>query len=71
MVPNMQLHQAKKACRKKYDNEAWREKINQWKLDQLQFDEKKQQVVKNIEKTCTDNVQQEILAMKNLTKKAA
>lgn len=67
----MQLQLAKTACRKKYDHEAWLEKVSQCKLDQLQFDKKKQQVVRNINKTYTHNVQQEILAMKDLIKKAS
>ena len=44
---------------KKDDNEDRLEKIDQRKLDRLEFDEKERRVVGKIGKMCTDDVQQE------------
>lgn len=54
---------------KKDDNEDRLEKIDQRKLDRLEFDEKERRVVGKIGKMCTDDVQQEFLAMKDVSKK--
>ena len=53
---------------KKDDNEDRLEKIDQRKLDRLEFDEKERRVVGKIGKMCTDDVQQEFLAMKDISK---
>ncbi len=56
---------------KKDDDEDCLEKIDQRNLDRLEFDEKEQQIVGKIGKKCTDDVQQEFLAMKDYTKNGA
>ncbi len=56
---------------KKDDDKDRLEKIDQRNLDRLEFVKKKQRVVGKIGKMCTDNVQQEFLAMKDYTKNEA
>ena len=53
---------------KEDDNKNWLEKIDQQKLDYLKFDEKKRWIISKIEKIYTYDVQQEFLAMKNVSK---
>lgn len=53
---------------KKDNNEDRLEKINQRRLDRLEFDEKERRVISKIGKMCTNDVQQEFLAMKDVSK---
>lgn len=53
---------------KEDDNKNWLEKIDQQKLDYFKFDEKKRWIISKIEKIYTYDVQQEFLAMKNVSK---
>ena len=54
---------------KKDDNKDRLKKTDQRKLDRLEFDEKERRVIGKIGKMCTGDVQQEFLAIKDISKK--